>query len=449
MANSIPTFYDHLGREIEPVRAPVSVDTKIHSQPFGWEISEWSPGLIALAIWQAKDGVFELLNDVIDTLLLEDDRIKSTMLQRRMGLTGLPLTFTQGGKNKRRKTKIEKQIESDWYQIVPEHELTRIFDYGTLAGFCWCQAKWYENQDGRTVPVLEAWDPRWCRYEDSTGMWSVQTQEDGWIELDFRKPAIASKWFLYAPYGRRHPWKMGLWRTLAWWALIKRYCRNDWARYSEVHSFPTWLITTPEGWTQQKDREKAAEQFRKLGRDKAVAVPKGVDVKVIEAVSQGWQGFQQLFNEGNMAIVLAIMTQNLTSEVTKGAKASTTVHAEIANNVLKSDAETLASFFHFGPFKWWTYLNHGIKAEAPWGLWDTTPSQDMEAKARTSKTIIEAAAAAKTKFLDFDERAFFEEWKIPMLPPGTGQALASDANAQDLTPPPADTTKSDAADQKM
>lgn len=415
---------DQYGRELEPTPKDVErLDTKIYSQPHDWTAQNWTPGMLAEAIYRANDGEFDYSSDVITQVLKEDDRIKGAMQQRRQGLTGLPLTWSQGG-DKRRKSRIEKAIAEDWYQILPEQELTKIMEWG-LYKFCWVQAKWVENSKGRRVPVLEAWNPRWSRFQPQDNTWYIHTREKGWTKLDFTKPAIASKWFLFTPFGQYQPWNEGLWRTLAWWALVKRYTRSDWARYSEVHGFPTWVIETPEGWTNVRDREKAAEQFVNLGRDKAVALPKGVIAKIVEAQSANWQGFQQLIDEANLAIVLTIMGQNLTSEVTKGAKASTVVHAEIARNLLQSDAETLSSFLRYGPLRWWTTINFGSGVEPPWAIWDTTPKTDEKTKAETGKINVEAAVAAKKAFPDFDEKFYLENGTVAWLPEGTGKTIAA------------------------
>src|SRR3990167_1369672 len=241
---------DAHGREIEPTPKQVErIDTTILSEPAIWGWNDWSPVMITEAIYRANDGDFTWMSDVVVQLLLEDDRVKGAMQQRRQGLTGLDMTWSQDG-DRRRKSRIETAIAQDWYQILPEQELTRIVEWGAY-GFCPVQAKWQLNSFGRMIPVLEAWNPRFFTYRAQDNVWSVETKEKGIIELDFRKPAVASKWFFFTPGGRNQPWNYGILRTLAWWVLVKRFARSDWARYSEVHGFPTWVIETPEGWVNQ------------------------------------------------------------------------------------------------------------------------------------------------------------------------------------------------------
>ncbi len=147
-----------------------------------------------------------------------------------------------------------------------------------------------------------------------------------------------------------------------------------------------------------------------------MALPKGVTAKIVEATSMNWQGFEQFINQANLANVIAIMGQNLTSEVTKGAKASTVVHAAIANNLLKSDASTLGTFLHRGPFRPYTAKNYGFKELVPWAEWDTSPPLDEQVRAETESKYMDTAIAMKEKFPDdCDYRAYLKDRKFPML----------------------------------
>lgn len=414
-------------KTVAPEKEEVRPDKKVYSEPFEWLTKDWKPDDIATAVATANEGDFTAMCDLISSLLKEDDRVGGALQQRKQGLTGLPLTFTQEDGPKRKQNAIERAIEEDWWEICPEQELSRIVEWGLMAGMCPVEAVWeLSPTSGRMIPKLKAWNPKWLTYQQWDDSWTIQTREHGQVPMNLDDPNN-SKWFLFCPFGKEKPWNEGLWRRLAYWTLAKRFVMRDWARYSEVCGFPTWVIETPEGWQSDRDRMRAANDFIRLGRDKAVALPKGVKASVVECMAPNWQGFQQLISEANLAIIIAIMGQNLTSEVSQGARASTVVHAQIANDLLKSDAHKLEAFLHYGPFKFWTAVNHGSRVIVPWLEWDTTPPVDMGAKAEMENKVMMTAVIGKSWFPDFDERTYVESYKMPWLPEGTGTAIPTGA----------------------
>ena len=402
-------------------RTPVKIDRTLYTEPSDWTFTDWTPSLISAALVYANEGWFGPIADCMDGLLEEDDRVGGALQQRRQGLTGLPLAFNQYAEGNSEKeynvrTPVEEALDMDWTEICSEEELGKIIKYGLVLGACAVNAEWVKGTSGRDIPRLRAWNPKFLRHDFTRNVWQIQDKYKGWIDVDFEN---SSNWFLYTPFGKERPWNEGLWRRLALWVLAKKHTIKNWARYSEVHGFPTWIIETPESWTRESDRRKATRDFLGLGRDKAIALPKGVSAKIVEAVATNWQGFQQFISEANLAIIIAIMGQNLTSEVTKGAKASTVVHAAVANNLLKSDASTFSTFLHKGPFTWWTRKNFGYNVSVPWAEWDTAPPVDSQVKADTEYKQAQTAKMLSETFPDdFNHRAYLKDRKFPLHKPG-------------------------------
>lgn len=381
--------------------------------PGQWGEVVWTPQFIQQAFTKANTlGYFDLLDVIILQLLAEDDRYTGALQQRAQGLTGLPVYFNQDGNRSTKKTRVERALEEDWSEMIPEDCLEQLHQRGTTAGFVIGSYQWEQGRSGRYIPKMRFWSYTDIRFLSEYNIFQVNTKETGWVTIDL----TGDNWFIFQPYGPDLPWNYGLWRRLSYWVLAKRQVMRNWAHYSEVCGFPTWILTAAEGWN-SIDRVKAAIEFTKLGRDKAVGLPKGVNASVLEVQNQAWAGFQQFISECNMAIVIGVMSQNLTSEVSQGARASTVVHAQIANNLLKSDANKMALFLHDNPIKLWTEVNFGDRVTVPWCSWDTTPPMDMVQRAQAHQLAIQNAKEMLLLDPEFDTATYLgEQHGLPISP---------------------------------
>lgn len=363
-----------------------------------WSELIWDPAWVQKAFVLANTyGDFTLIDVIRQQLLNEDDRYCGVLQQRTQSLAGLPIYFNQDGKRSDRKTRVERALEEDWWDFCQEDSIEQVHSNGLSVGYALGSYEWFQGSSGRYIPRMRLWDYSDLEWDPMRQLWFAKTRESGKVAID----PYSNQWFLYTPFGAVNPWNNGLWRRMTYWVMAKRQIMRDWVHYSEVCGFPTWIIKAPEGW-QAIDRLKAAESFTRLGRDKAVSLPSKVDANIVECKSQAYVGFENLINRANMAIAIGIMSQNLTSEVTQGAKASTSVHEQIANKLLKADAARLSTFLHHHPIKWWTRVNFREDTVVPWPEWDTTPVMDLQHKAEAQRIAIDNAKQMLELDPDFD-----------------------------------------------
>jgi phage gp29-like protein len=78
-------------------------------------------------------------------------------------------------------------------------------------------------------------------------------------------------------------------------------------------------------------RQKLASQLRNLGRDAALVLPRGLDLKLIESAANNFQTYEAQINVANTGITICLLGQNLTTEVSGGSYAAAQVHSQVAD----------------------------------------------------------------------------------------------------------------------
>ena len=90
------------------------------------------------------------------------------------------------------------------------------------------------------------------------------------------------------------------------------------------------------------------------------------------------------------------------------------MHQQVANAVLRGQAESLSTTLHMQVLRWWAQFNFGSAEVAPWPSWNTDPPEDQAAMATGAKTLGDAIASLKAAGVPVDERAMAEKMRIPM-----------------------------------
>ncbi len=109
----------------------------------------------------------------------------------------------------------------------------------------------------------------------------------------------------------------------------------------------------------------------------------GFDVTMLEAKDRAWESFNALASRADMAIVLSILWQNLTTEVSGGSYAAATVHEGVQQTAARYDDRTLATCLYeqvARPFAAW---NYGRAELAPRRSWTIEKPADHLTSAQT------------------------------------------------------------------
>lgn len=384
-------------------------------------VAQWNPSALRSLEYESKSGVLSRVGDLADTLVT-DDRISAVLNVRVNGLLGLPISFYLGSDDNAPaddEDPVIKALNEDFWRMYPESTLGELIRWALLTGVGVAQHVWTQNPTTRRIEAsLDVWHPSNVGYDFIAESWYVKTT-DGKHYINMGD----GKWIIYTPFGNKRPWTWGLWRLLGRWWLLKQYAVTDWARHSESHGKPAYIVKTVDKNSDQlrSDRESIVNDLQQIGELEAMAMPFGFDVTLLEATTSAYQVFSEQIAHSNDGIAVAVLGQNLTTSVSGGSLAAARVHEQVRADIKEFDEQTLSTILHNQSIKWWTEYNFGSKQEVPWARWDTSVPEDESLKAGTQKARAEALikfaeflVKARQLGLNINLEALSEEFGIPL-----------------------------------
>ena len=156
------------------------------------------------------------------------------------------------------------------------------------------------------------------------------------------------------------------------------------------------------------ERSDFVQAVANRGSEATLLIGKGVDkdssydYRLVEATDDSWPGFPGLRSTSDTAIVLALMFQNLTTEVTEGALASTSAHMDIRDAGIQDDNNAWRTTLHDQVLRPFAFFNYGDPDLAPWVERDVASRAQYDANAKKLQafgTFLQASSAAGIKFL--------------------------------------------------
>jgi len=372
----------------------------------GWEISQVRQAIESLVI-----GLFDLPAQLVDSIT-GDSRVHSAMSQRIGGLLGRELNHKIPAKYK--DSALAKECldvwTDHWPSMATEPVLSDMSLWGTTLGF-WTGQQLWDTTGPYWLPYLVPWHPRYTYYH-----WIYRVYVA--ITLDGQIPITPGDghWVLHAPHGYYRGWMRGAIRSIAPWWLARNYALRDWARYSERHGMPIGKAVTPFG-ADPVQIQNYRNDLSQLGQESIIQLPQSpdpvigkYDLEWLETSDQAWDGFEGLIQQCNAEITLAVLGQNLTSEVKEGSFAAARVHADVRQAILEADARALSQTIYTQIARPFAAINFGNPELAPRCEWDIIPYEDNKMMADTfsafamSVNTLRTAGFAVTNIEDFARR---------------------------------------------
>lgn len=345
----------------------------------------WGVQQVRNALQDLVAGKFDTASQLNDAIAA-DSRVQSAMRSRSGGLLGRPIHFKipERYKTDDRAKKCLRSWERHWPNMEAEPALLDLLEGSNSLGFSYAQVLW-DTSKTMWKPYLQSFNTRFGYYH-----WT--RREHIAITLDGQYPITPGDghWVLHAPYGQYRGWMRGSLRALAQWWLARSYALRDWARYCERHGFPILIADTPFG-ADPNDISVYQSQLGQLGQESVLQVPGSVDVtkygkydlRYLEPADENWQAFKALIEQCNDEITLALLGQNLTSQVKEGSLAAARVHADVRQAILEADARALAKTIYNQVSRPFAALNFGDANLAPRVEWDVRPQEDLAEKGKT------------------------------------------------------------------
>lgn len=366
----------------------------------------WEVNQARSALAQHSMGVFEMSGQLCDSQL-GDDRIMATLGSLRAGLFGREIRHRPANDSRAAKEAFDAWVEH-WPQFEANSDLGLCFDYEKMMGFADAQLVW----DTRKLwkPYLRFWHPRYSYFNWDVRKLIAITQDGNQVIVPGN-----GKWVHHSRYGVERCWIRGAIRATTEPFLGRHWALRDWLRYSELHGLPVEIAETPMS-ADPVERSQFGDQIANRGSNTAILMGKGVDkdssydYRLVEATDRNWESFPGLRGTCDMAIVLAIMFQNLTTEVSEGALASTSSHMEI-RDASNSDSNTAwRNTIHDQIARPFAYFNFGDADLAPYTDRDVSSKAQREANAKQFQafgTSVQALGTGGITFKDEGElRAF-------------------------------------------
>ncbi len=136
----------------------------------------------------------------------------------------------------------------------------------------------------------------------------------------------------------------------------------------------------------------------------------GYDYGLVEATDRGWETFPGLIDRCDMAIILALLFQNLTTEVKGGSFAATSSHMDIRQSGLQGDDAAWKNTIYNQIARPFAYLNFGDADLAPWTSRDVASRDDQSGSAQQFQAFgsaVEVLSRGGIKFKDPDQLKAF------------------------------------------
>ena len=305
--------------------------------------------------------------------ILGDDRVQATMGSRVAGLLSRETIIEPANKSKAAR-EVCDAFKECWPDLGGYGTQGWLHAYGVMMGWSSAQIVW-DTTGPVWKPQLRPWHPIYTYYHWTLRRF-IALSQDGQIAIE---PGNG-KWVLHAPWGDYRAWVFGAIRAVAEPWLGRHFAYRDWMRYSEVHGIPIKLASAPAS-ADPVQRSAFEAALLNIPSETTVLLNKGLEgqgsdynLELLEATDTAWESFPGLIDRSDMSIVLAILFQNLTTEVKGGSFGATTAHMDILQRGAERDDTAMTTTYRqiTRPF---SAINYGDPDLAP------TVRRDMKSSA--------------------------------------------------------------------
>lgn len=225
---------------------------------------------------------------------------------------------------------------------------------------------------------------------------SMQQSRNGlWRKSGKIVPLRKSKFIVHSPRLKSGPPHMrGAWRTIAAYWVIKHYCMQDWAAFTEVYGMPIRIGRYPSSATPE-EVQILEDAIQNLGSDAAAVMPTGMAIDIEQPGAQiganaGTVAFQKLIDYCDKEMTKLILGQTLTSDLTgnTGTYSSAKIHDEVRKDIVRADARALGRSLRKDLFEPLVHYNMP-GAPVPRIVWDDLEDpQDEFVRAQTIEKLV-------------------------------------------------------------
>ncbi len=379
------------------------------------------------ALGMLDQGYFFQASLLVDAMM-RDDRIHG-VLSTRIGALKAATVDCRPANAKAKAAKIAEEIGGSddapgkWGEIFSPAAIGDLTKWGLMLGIGVAQIVWVGSPDG-VVPRLVPWHPQFIRFNWSDMTYRVQVAFETEVILPRvdQNPQSDGKWVVWCPYGYYYGWLQSLVRPLARKFIMRGWADRDWTRYNEIHGAPISVAYVPTG-ASQEEKEAFYGEVSNRGAEPTVMAPVGQDetrdqskwgVELVEATARTYDSFRLQKEALDIDIAIAVLGQNLTTQVDGGSYAAASEHTLVRIDKALEDAK-LADCLREQVLTHWARENYGDPELAPRPHFQVEPAETETEEGAAYKALGDGVAALKTAGFAVDVRAIGDARGVPML----------------------------------
>lgn len=185
-----------------------------------------------------------------------------------------------------------------------------------------------------------------------------------------------------------NPYGLGLGSKLFWPVFFKRQDITFWLTFLDKFGSPTAVGEYPSG-TSTADQQKLLDALAAISQDAGVAIPEGMEIKLLEAVRGGQAGYESLCRYMDEQIDYIILVEAAGAKNSGGALASAAItRNEVRLELVQFDSDMLSATLNNTLVKWITEFNvPGAKPPTVWRK--IVAPEDIKARAERDKLLFD------------------------------------------------------------
>lgn len=327
-------------------------------------LTSWTEERIRTAVEAHMNGYFGQSAFLCDALT-GDDRVAATLGQRMGALFSRPVQHVASELDTT--GEVKAAWEAAWEAFAPAEVLEELQAWSTLLGLNIAEIQW-DTSKPIWQPYLKPWHPTHLYYRWDLRKYAISTM-DG---VEIIEPGDG-RWVLGTPHGPYRGWRRGAVRPLSIPWFARQLSWRDHARFNERHGLPIIKAKAP-ARSDPGLRDRWVRGLATMGQESVILCPEMVDgtsfdAEILEAKDRAWESFGALAARADMAIVLSLLWQNLTTEVSGGSYAAAVVHEGVKQSATRFDNATLSHTIYnqcARPFAAWNFGNADLAPKTSW-----------------------------------------------------------------------------------
>ncbi len=329
-------------------------------------------GMFVGELAQPADPMLRTVGGNFDSYerIRRDEQVQTAFQQRRRAVTSRDWNVEPGGDRPidiQAADDLKEQLEALSWDSITDKML-----WGIFYGFAVAECLW--EQDGSRVRLtdIKVRDRKRFRFgRDGSLRLLTRDNPNGLV-----MPEHKFWTFSAGADNDDELYGLGLAYWLYWPVFFKRNGVKAWAIVLEKFGQPSTIGRYDQSAT-EGDKRSMLAAIRALATETGVIMPKGMEIEFIEAKRAAGADHNVFAKYMDAASTKIILSQTMTTE--DGASQSqATVHLDVRNDVVESDADIACESFNKGPAKWLTAWN--FPTAAPPRVWRITDDpEDLSA----------------------------------------------------------------------